>query len=311
MYRYTKSLRILDFIVYLHSNDNVLLEVLTDQFLYPKTEENTSIKNTFRFYIDIENNREDSENVQGEMQYKYDKNADVLHLKYLEGAINVKVDYSQNSVSASVSKRAFPFRAVLGNWILTIPLSELIKTHGLYFIHSACLEHRGRAVLFAGRSRQGKTTISLSLLNIGWNIISDDEAFLCENDYFHAVGVAERSKITFETWDIFKELLGETQKFKGKIIIDLKELFPNRIKEKSIIEAICFIKPSKFNKIKAVKAIDGFERLLSLAYLNSNPELSRENLEFLSRLSKIINCYDLEFNTDFKALHSVLQVLYK
>jgi len=47
------------------------------------------------------------------------------------------------------------------------------------------------------------------------------------------------------------------------------------------LKAICFIKHSKFNKVKAVKAIDGFERLLSLAYLNSNPELSRENLEFL------------------------------
>ena len=77
------------------------------------------------------------------------------------------------------------------------------------------------------------------------------------------------------------------------------------------LKAICFIKPSKFNKVKAVKAIGGFERLLPLAYLNSNPELSRENLEFLSRLSKIINYYDLEFNTDFKALYSVLQVLYK
>jgi len=298
-------------LVHLHSNDDVLLGILIDQFLYPQNRNNINVKDAFHFYIDLEKNEADTKNLHGEMQYKYDKDTSILNLSYLEGAINVKVNYSQKSVYASVSKRVLPFKAVLGNWILTIPFSELVKMHGLFFIHSACLEYKGKAVLFAGKSMQGKTTISMGLLSMGWDLISDDEAFLYENDYFHAVGGTEKAKLTFETWNMFSELLGETREFKGKKIIDLKKFFPDRIKEEGVIGAVCFIKPCKRDKIKEVKPIDAFERLLSIAYLNSHPEISYKNFEFLSRLVNKINCYDLEFNTDFKALHSVLQILYK
>jgi hypothetical protein len=53
-----------------------------------------------------------------------------------------------------------------------------LHARGLGVIHAGALEHRGRALIIAGRSGQGKTTTTLGLLGRGLGLLSDEFAVI-------------------------------------------------------------------------------------------------------------------------------------
>ena len=56
---------------------------------------------------------------------------------------------------------------------------EMLSLNHLYLIHAAALKSpSGQGMLFAANGRQGKTTITLSLLRNGYSFLSDDMVFL-------------------------------------------------------------------------------------------------------------------------------------
>ncbi|WP_263784468.1 hypothetical protein [Salinibacter grassmerensis] len=62
--------------------------------------------------------------------------------------------------------------------LVVLSLGLLLRHQGWFPLHAAALAHEGRGVLLPGRSGQGKTTITLSLLRHGWAALSDDTALL-------------------------------------------------------------------------------------------------------------------------------------
>lgn len=66
-----------------------------------------------------------------------------------------------------------------------VPLFELDLYHALveqappgWLLHAAALEHDGRAIVFAGPSGAGKTTLTLALLARGWRIVTEEIVLL-------------------------------------------------------------------------------------------------------------------------------------
>ena len=305
-YNHSKIINILDFQIRLYSNSEKILDIITEQEAHTNNSERKNYRDSFDIFIMI--NDHGSYNITSEkpMKCSFDNASDQLTIKYLNGAVTVDVMYKKKTIVAVVSQSAFEQKSAFENWLVTIPVSELLKQYQLYFIHSACLQKQDGAVLFAGKSGQGKTTITLGLLQSGWNVLSDDEIFLYYQNGLYGHGGQHKAKISYNSWKIFENKLGNIQKFKGKRNIELNDLYPNKIVQNSRINAICFIHPERENIISKMKQSDVFQELLSIAYLNSHPEYSRENLDFLYRISREIPGYKLGFNTNFSELNSLL-----
>lgn len=69
-----------------------------------------------------------------------------------------------------------------------VPLFELDLYHALvehappgWLLHAAALEHDGEALVFAGESGAGKTTLSLALIARGWRLVTEEIVLVAED----------------------------------------------------------------------------------------------------------------------------------
>lgn len=303
---FQKSLQFREFRLDLQSNEAKILDILKDQFVSSEADSGFPVKKQFTFSIELLRGSGGAEPQPNGLQYSYDRDRDVLQLEYLSGSIRVEVQYAEDSVRACVTADALAHAAALGNWILTIPLAQLLKKSGLYFMHAACLEKDGRGYLFAGKSGSGKTTLTLGLLQQGWNAISDDDVFLTERDgQLMALGGPDRCKVTAETW---RWLEGEKETdFAGKRELSLERRFPGQLRRETPVDYLFFLAPENRTAIQKLQAVTAFERLLRLAFLPGNPKLVRQNWQFLGMLSNRLEAGDLRFRLDFADLEQKIQ----
>jgi hypothetical protein len=305
-YPYQEELDFLNFRILWHTNYPSLMNMIWEQFLSPDYRINSPVTDTFNFFIRYldEDNEEISWNTA--LNRYYDSQQEILRLTYLNGAISVEVDYRVRQVRATIMKQALNYQWAIGNWVLTIPLSELMKLHDLYLMHSACLVSENQGVLFAGKSGIGKTTLTLGLLSMGWQAISDDEVFLTSNSDLVAYSGPEKAKISWSSWRRFQYYLGQQSRFNSKKLVNLEDYFPGQILDSYSISAICFIEQSDRTSILKLQPIESFRRMLSVGFLTSEPQLTRKNSDFLYSVSQQIPAYLLRVGLDVKALHQKL-----
>jgi len=305
-YSYHEKLDFLNFRILWHTNYLPLMNLIWEQFLSPKDRIVGSVTDTFNFFVHFV--EEDDEEISGNtaLNRYYDSQQGILRLTYLNGAITVEVDYQARQVRATIIKRALNYQWAIGNWVLTIPLSELMKLYGLYLMHSACLVSADQGVLFAGKSGIGKTTLTLGLLSMGWQAVSDDEVFLTSNPDLVAYSGPEKAKISWSSWRRFQYYLGQQSRFNSKKLVNLDDYFPGQILDSHSISAICFIEQSDRTSILRLQPIESFRRMLSVGFLTSEPQLTRKNSDFLYNISQQVPAYLLGVGLDVKALHQKL-----
>ena len=306
---FTEDLCFLNFRIRWHTNNSLLIDILKEQFLYNQSAACSEYRDEFDFFVEMIPDSDGDVSWNTALQHHYDSRSRTLQLSYLDGAIRVTVDYDQRRIQAGIMERALVYRAALGNWVMTIPLSELLKLHNIYLMHAACLVKGGKGVLFAGRSGAGKTTLSIGLLTMGWQMISDDEVFLQRdvNNTIIAWGGPERAKISWNTWRRYAYYLGEQPRFNGKLIVQLGDVFPGQTCKKHRVNLICFIRPDERVILNPLIPRETYQRLLSVAFLNSEPALTRRNSDFLYHLSRTLPAWHLETSLDVKALDARLQ----
>ncbi|MGC9363893.1 MAG: hypothetical protein ACP5FZ_04910 [Fidelibacterota bacterium] len=309
-YPYSTELFFLDFQCRFFANQAILIDILQEQFLYDDARRTDAPRDCFDFYIDLIHDSRGDASWNTALKHRFDPDAGCLQLSYLDDAIRVTVEYTTRKVTAVIMERALAYRAALSNWIVTIPLSELLKCHDLYLIHAACLAKDTGGILFAGRSGSGKTTLSIGLLSEGWQLVSDDETFLEGESGFRALGGPEKAKVSWNSWRRFTYYLGATERFNGKRIIRLGDYFPGQIRERLPVAAICFVEQSERIALHTIDPVQTYQKLLSVAFLNSEPGLTRRNNDFLYRLSRILPAYRLSGNLDFHALDRILTKMF-
>lgn len=305
-YPFWNTWHFLGFELRFFANQPLPLEILTEQYLYSNAADSAILRDRFDFYVAIVADDGGDVSRNTTLHHRYEASTGRLQLSYLKGAIQVSVDYRTKTVRASIMERALLYRAALSNWVFTIPLSELLKLHQIYLIHAACLTKGGGGILFAGRSGSGKTTLSIGLLTAGWQLISDDESFLQGETEFWAYGGPEKAKVSWTSWRRFGYYLGERERFNGKQIIHLGDYFPGQLRPRQRLSAICFVEQAERIALHALDPIQAYQNLLSVAFLNSEPQLSRRTNDFLYRLSRTLPAYRLQCNLDFRALDQLL-----
>lgn len=305
----TEKIKFLNFQVSLHSNSEELLSCMLEQFMYPAGVDLQNRVDDFQFFIRLTEGKKDNTEYSADFNYRYNRRTNSLDLSYLEDRISVRVDYSAGEVHADVDRSVLSYGSALGNWVFTIPMAELMKLKGYYFMHAACLAVDEKACLFAGKSGQGKTTIALGLLQQGWNLISDDEIFLMGNGAITAYGGPEKAKITNTTWNLLPQIFKTEANFNQKKIVNLQDYFPNRMLNHGEVHGLFFLEKDNITNVRTLSHRESFEKLLALAFLNAHPVYTKENFKFLSLLCRSIPCFALRFNMDFKKLNSDLMNL--
>lgn len=230
----------------------------------------------------------------------------ILRITLPYGCGSVAIEYLHNAVTAVVSPAIFRYQNVLFNWIVIIPLAELVRQWGYYFLHAAALTKDENAIVFAGKSTSGKTTLTLSLLSQGWRVITDDEGFLRYDHSFILYGCSSWAKLTPATWRQFAAYLGPAADFQGKRRCDLSLLFPQKPLPQAPVGAICLISPGKTNHISRLQPVDAVSRLLDLAFLPGYPPYARATFHFFCQMAAIVPVYRLRFSLQPQALNQLL-----
>ena len=203
----------------------------------------------------------------------------------------------------------------------TISLFELLRHHGVFFLHSAGLiSPRGKSYVFPASAGQGKSTLAVYLLREGYKYLSDDTIFLTNSTgKVSLTGFEKVSHLPEEVVARFEELKSFKNaprlESKGKQLVDLELAFPERrVRESKASGAIIFL-----NKIDGVKSalkplskIEAFHLLLGqspFAYVN--PELAQSHFDIFREFLAANRVWVLDSGRDWvenpKVLTNILE----
>jgi hypothetical protein len=175
------------------------------------------------------------------------------------------------------SKSCFLFNMDYYGWIKSLALSVacdiLEDDHGIYSVHGACLDVRGRGVCILGGSGAGKTTHTYGLLRQPqMRVVSDDWFFArIFGDEILAYGSEKNFYIRADLADIWKEFSGLVDKAvfdeKGRAVVDLRWVIgKGRILPLTTMENVILLKRDP-DQEETVRELDNKE---ALAILEAN-----------------------------------------
>jgi hypothetical protein len=131
---------------------------------------------------------------------------DELYINYQDRA-RVMCSPQQSRVRVSVTDAEAANEWLVSHPLLTLPLVELLKYHALYSLHAAGLCRNGQALLLAGGSGAGKTTLTLALLRAGFGFLGDDLVFFTTAaDGLQVLAFPDEIDVTATTAAMFPEL---------------------------------------------------------------------------------------------------------
>lgn len=191
----------------------------------------------------------------------------------------------------------------------TFALFEILRHHGVYFIHSAGLiSPEGTCYLFPAEGGQGKSTLSLYLIRQGYQYLSDDVIFL-EGDSkdLRVLGFRKLSHLSEELLPRFAELkaLRNARNLdgKGKKIVDLDLVYPGkRVEQMSGKFIIIFPKrvSESASRLKALSALEGFHLLVSQSpFAFINPCLAHRHFQIIRDLLSRSRVWSMESSSDW------------
>lgn len=165
------------------------------------------------------------------------------------------------------------------------------------------MSFKGRGYIFAGKSGSGKTTLFIALLTQGWRLIGDDEVFVFYHNGWKVIGVSSLIKVTFDTYNFFREYLGFCESFKYKKSLDLAKYFPCQIGQEIDVNSIYLISQGGETITKPLSAIRALPEILSLSFLPGNYKLAGSLFNFWADIVKNIPVYSLEFKLDHISIY--------
>ncbi|MDD4651348.1 MAG: aldolase [Methanothrix sp.] len=174
------------------------------------------------------------------------------------------------------SKSCFLFNIDYYGWIKSLALSLagdiLEDDHGIYSVHGACLDIRGRGVCILGGSGAGKTTHTYGLLRQPRARVVSDDWFFARifGEDILAYGSEKNFYIRADLADIWKEFSGLVDRAvldeKGRAVVDLRWVIgKGRILPLTTLENVILLKRDSgqeeiVRELKAATALDILER---------------------------------------------------
>jgi hypothetical protein len=202
--------------------------------------------------------------------------------------------------------------------LLGITFSEMLKYRGLYFLHGACVYGNGRAYLFSGRSRSGKTTAAFNLVRQGFKFVADDSLFLSDQDGAMVVSPF------YTNFHVDEKVVGACQEIAGgtklqdkrrggvtRIGVNMSEFYPNSFVSSLRPDFVIFprIISSGNSSFSSLSKLVVYERLLKQTILAVNTQIAREQLRALEGLARQAKGFELLTGPDVYENPKILPAL--
>jgi len=244
----------------------------------------------------------------------YDPATDRLFIGYEDRLHLVCEPFSGRTRAARTS--ACPEDAwFLSHPLLTLPLVETLKRRGLFNIHAAGVARRGRALLIAGSSGAGKTTLSIAMARAGFDFLGDDTLFLTgAGDRVQVCAFPDEVDVTETTAAFFPELASLTAFPRPpgwpKWSFRLEDVFGARIAWTAEPAAIVFPRITP-GEPSSLEPLSGQRALLEVLpnILLTQPDACQAHLRILADLTAQVPCYSLTMDRDVLALPALLEEL--
>ncbi|GEM_PF-7015263 len=138
-----------------------------------------------------------------------------------ETAVMVK---NEESVAYGfVSERHMGLPWILTHHIFYVPLLEMMRMIGAYYVHSGCVCSGDRCILICGGSGHGKSTLTYALARSLYSYMSDDAVFMqMDEGKLGIFSFPEKIKLDSKSCAYFEEF-GDYTDFPGKVEIPLQE----------------------------------------------------------------------------------------
>lgn len=178
--------------------------------------------------------------------------------------------------------------------VLTFLFYEILRHRKRFFLHSsAVISSENKIFLFPASSGQGKTTLTVYLLQNGYKFLSDDTIFILPNsDQLVFSGLKKPVHLPIELAQKFSnfDIIAQSPELKGlrKKIIDLEKIFPQaQIKKASGDYSIIFLektdKPKSY--LEPISKAEALVKLLEQSpFVFINPALAQSHLKTFSKL---------------------------
>lgn len=197
--------------------------------------------------------------------------------------------------------------------LIAIGLSPHLKRRGQFLVHAFSAAWEGEAVLLVGGIGAGKTTTGMSLLNAGWQLLSNDSPIIMDEGITMSYpGVLAGYPETFARFPTCAHLAAETPEMqlgRQKLLIQAEQIWPDVWLDKAPVKAIVFpvIEERETHLLEPISTPDTLRRLLPHAVEQWDRPMIPKHLAVLRSLVDNAQGYILHLSPDVLAIPDVLR----
>jgi hypothetical protein len=191
--------------------------------------------------------------------------------RFRKFGVAAKVDFVSNRISVFLDTIRRPSGAFVYHHGFLLPLFSLIRKWKAVFMHASLVARDRKGVLIAGKSRAGKSTLTIPFLQNGFQYLSDENPILTEQDS-HVVGKSVINKIglshrALENFPLLRERF-QWNSETGKYYIHAEEISPGCLGTSCTVKTVIFPRfrmQGKF-RMRRLATADLFTRCLEDEY---------------------------------------------
>ena len=186
--------------------------------------------------------------------------------------------------------------------LIAISLSPHLRRRHKFLLHAFAAAYQGEAVLLVGGIGAGKTTTGLSLLNAGWQLLSNDSPVVVGNGRIQQYpGVLAAYPESFAHFPMMKHLAAEVvENGRQKISVTAESIWPEVWLPEAPIRAICFpqIEERSSHALTPIAKPAALARLLPHAVEQWDKAMISAHLHILRQLVESAPAYLLHLSPD-------------
>ena len=196
--------------------------------------------------------------------------------------------------------------------LLAISLSPHLRRKGYFLLHAFAAAWKNEAVLVVGGIGAGKTTTGMSLLNAGWQLLSNDSPIVAAGGmclgYPGVLAGYPETFARFETCAHLADQKIETSEGRKKLMVSAESIWPNVWLDRAPVKAIIFpqIEDRAEHWVEPLSLPDTLRRLLPHAVEQWDRAMIPSHLATLRALVDAAPGYALHLSPDVLAIPDVL-----
>jgi hypothetical protein len=223
------------------------------------------------------------------------------------------LDLSAGHTHGQVVPAAGQTYAILED-LIAIGLSPHLRRRQKFLLHAFAAAHEGQAVLLVGGIGAGKTTTGLSLLNAGWQLLSNDSPVVTTNGRIQQYpGVLAAYPESFAHFSKLVHLADENKAISGrqKISVRAESIWPDVWLPEAPVRAICFpqIEQRTEHALTPIAKPAALARLLPHAVEQWDKAMIPAHLQILRQLVELAPAYILRLSPDVLSIPQIAQEL--